>query len=74
MEKNLATLLLRYLDASEQAVKAKRGRDVSTYVSRYEECQQIESFIQALLVRMNSLYLDQVLQAFLGYKKKLTNV
>ncbi|GAB4364738.1 MAG: hypothetical protein Kow009_01500 [Spirochaetales bacterium] len=71
LEKNLATLLLRYLEAGELAVRAKRGRDVSTYVSQYEECKKVEELILSLLSRMNTLYLDGVLQAFIGYRHNL---
>ncbi|MCX7788201.1 MAG: histidine kinase [Spirochaetes bacterium] len=74
LEKNLAALLLEYLATSERAVKAKRGRDVSTYVNQYEECKQMEGLIQFLLTRMNTLYLDGVLQAFTGYRKILNTI
>jgi sensor histidine kinase YesM len=74
LEKNLATLLKKYLEASELAVNAKRGRDVETYVSQYEETQKIEGLIQFLLVKMNAMYLDAGLQAFLGYRNSLTTI
>ncbi|HOV39686.1 MAG TPA: HAMP domain-containing protein, partial [Spirochaetales bacterium] len=74
LEKNLASLLVKYLEASERAVNAKRGRDVGTYVSQYEETKKIEGLIQFLLVQMNAMYLNAGLQAFLGYRSNLTTI
>lgn len=49
LERNLAVLLDNYLASTENAVQAKRGRNVSSYVSQYDEAKKIEGLIKFLL-------------------------
>ncbi|MFQ3546968.1 MAG: histidine kinase, partial [Termitinemataceae bacterium] len=74
LERNLSVLLENYLRATDNTVQAKRGRNVSVYVSQYDEAKKLESLITFLLEKMNRLYLDQTLSAFMGYRSNLSLV
>lgn len=74
LERNLAILIDNYLAATENAVQAKRGRNVSIYVNQYDEAKKIEGLIKFLLDRMNTIYLDESLSSFMGYRSNISLV
>ena len=74
LERNLAMLIDNYLAATENAVQAKRGRNVSIYVNQYDEAKKIEGLIKFLLDRMNTIYLDESLSSFMGYRSNISLV
>ncbi|MCX7655236.1 MAG: histidine kinase [Treponemataceae bacterium] len=71
LERDLLLLIENYLTYSEQAVQAKRGRDVNTYVAAYEETKRSENSITFILEKLNSLYLEQALQSFSKYEQNM---
>lgn len=72
LERNLAILLDNYLVSTDNAVQAKRGRNVSIYVNQYDEAKKIESLINFLLDKMNTIYLDEALSSFMGYRTNIS--
>lgn len=74
LERNLAILIENYLASTDNAVQAKRGRNVSTYVSQYDEAKKIEGLIKFLLEKMNTIYLDEALTSFMGYRTNISIV
>ena len=64
LEKDLACLVESYLASAEGAVQAKRGRDVTKYVSLYEEARRGASLHRILSTRMDTIYLGQSLTGF----------
>lgn len=74
LERNLAILLDNYLVSTDKAVQAKRGRNVSIYVSQYDEAKKIESLVNFLLDKMNTIYLDEALSSFMGYRSNINLV
>lgn len=74
LERNLAILLDNYLVSTDNAVQAKRGRNVGVYVAQYDEAKKSEGLIKFLLEKMNTLYLDEALSSFMGYRNNISLV
>ncbi len=72
LEKDLACLVESYLASAEGAVQAKRGRDVTKYVSLYEEARRGASYIEFLSTRMDTIYLGQSLTGFSSYRANIS--
>lgn len=72
LEKDLAFLVDSYLVSAEGAVQAKRGRNVTQYVSLYEEARQTASLIEFLSTKMDTIHLGQSLKGFSSYKANIS--
>jgi sensor histidine kinase YesM len=71
LEKDLAFLIDSYLTSAEGAVQAKRGRDVTGYVSLYEDARETASLIEFLSATMDSIHLGQSLKGFSSYRANI---
>lgn len=54
MEKNIYNLSQQYLLLTEEAVEAKRGRNVEKYKSSYEEATRLYTYIQTCIYSLNN--------------------
>lgn len=55
LKNNIYYLGKNYLKVSEEAVKAKRGRDVQTYGERYEEAGKIKEYLNGYISSLNNI-------------------
>ncbi len=58
MERNIKKLSEEYLDLANQAVEAKRGRNVQKYSIRYQKASELYEYINAYIESLNN---DQLL-------------
>lgn len=54
MEKNIRHLSEHYLTVADDAVEAKRGRNVERYKTAYEEATQLYTYIQTYIYSLNN--------------------
>ncbi|MCR5508429.1 MAG: sensor histidine kinase [Lachnospiraceae bacterium] len=54
MEKCIAGMSETYLEGAEQAVNAKRGRNVLKYAALYNDCTKIYGFLNAYIYSLNN--------------------
>ena len=59
LEKNIRFMSESYLDAAEQAVQAKRGRNVEEYREDYEKADRLYSYINSYIYELNTLRFAQ---------------
>ncbi|MGN1206374.1 MAG: histidine kinase [Eubacterium sp.] len=55
LKNNIYHLGNNYLRISEEAVKAKRGRDVQTYGERYEEASKVKKYLLSYISSLNNI-------------------
>ena len=55
LKNNIYYLGKNYLKISEEAVKAKRGRDVNTYGERYEDAGKMKEYLNGYISRLNNI-------------------
>lgn len=55
LKNNIYYLGKNYLKLSEEAVKAKRGRDVQTYGERYEKAGKIKEYLNGYISSLNNI-------------------
>ena len=55
LKNNIYYLGKNYLKVSEEAAKAKRGRDVQTYGERYEEAGKIKEYLNGYISSLNNI-------------------
>lgn len=55
LKNNIYYLGKNYLKVSEEAVKAKRGRDVQTYGERYEKAGKIKEYLNGYISSLNNI-------------------
>jgi len=55
LEKNIRGMSLSYLDKAEEAVQAKRGRNVERYRAAYEEGQLLFGYINSYIYELNTI-------------------
>ena len=55
LKNNIYYLGKNYLKVSEEAVTAKRGRDVQTYGDRYEEAGKIKEYLNGYISSLNNI-------------------
>lgn len=53
-EKNIKNMSLRYLTLTEEAVNAKRGRDVESYRLLYDEATELHRYLKAYIADLNN--------------------
>lgn len=53
LERNISRMLTTYLDETEQAISAKRGRDIETYTQHYNQAATIFRYIQNYADQLN---------------------
>ena len=54
MKKSIVDLSYTYLEKADEAVNAKRGRNVSKYVSTYAECSRIYDYLNSYIYSLNN--------------------
>ena len=54
LEKNIRGMSLSYLSKAEEAVQAKRGRNVEHYKAAYEEAGQLYDYINSYIYELNT--------------------
>lgn len=54
MEKNIYNLSRNYLDKTDEAVQAKRGRNVERYKNAYEEATRLNGYIETYIYSLNN--------------------
>lgn len=54
MEKTIRSLAGNYLDKADEAVKAKRGRNIVKYTQNYEECDRLFGYLNTYLYSLNN--------------------
>lgn len=54
MEKNIHNLSQSYLDKTDEAVEAKRGRNVECYKNAYEEATRLNNYIETYIYSLNN--------------------
>ena len=54
MKKSIVDLSYTYLEKADEAVNAKRGRNVSKYVSTYAECSRIYDYLNNYIYSLNN--------------------
>ena len=54
MEKNIYHLSRSYLDKTDEAVEAKRGRNVERYKNSYEEATRLNNYIETYIYSLNN--------------------
>lgn len=59
LEKNIRAMSESYLETAEQAVQAKRGRNVEEYRSFYESARELYDYINAYIYELNTLRFEQ---------------
>ena len=73
LKNNIYYLGKNYLKISEEAVKAKRGRDVNTYGERYEDAGKMKEYLNGYISSLNNIQFQGnshnylLLQNFLCY-------
>ncbi len=55
LEKNIRTMSEGYLELAEQAVSAKRGRDIERYKASYEQATELYGYISDSIESLNDL-------------------
>ena len=55
LEKNIRDMSLTYLEKAEEAVQAKRGRNVEHYKTAYEEGHQLYNYINSYIYQLNTI-------------------
>lgn len=55
LEKNIRGMSLSYLEKAEEAIQAKRGRNVERYKSAYESGRQIYDYINTYIYELNTI-------------------
>lgn len=55
LEKNIRGMSLSYLDKAEEAVQAKRGRNVERYRAAYEDGRLLRGYINSYIYELNTL-------------------
>jgi sensor histidine kinase YesM len=74
LQKDLAGLLDSYLEDTEAAVAAKRGRDVQRYTERYENSEQTAELARFLIVRIEGVFISDSLRAFSAFNSRIAAV
>ena len=59
LEKNIRGMSLSYLEIAEEAIQAKRGRNVERYKSAYESGRQIYDYINTYIYELNTIRFSQ---------------
>jgi Putative regulator of cell autolysis len=54
LEKNIYEMSQTYLELTNEAVKAKRGRNVEAYKQKYEEAEEIYNYINTHIYNLNN--------------------
>ena len=54
MKKCITDMSYTYLDRADDAINAKRGRNVSKYVSTYDECLRIYDYLNTYIYSLNN--------------------
>lgn len=73
IEKNIYSMSLTYLEKADEAVEAKRGRNVSKYNDDYSEAKRLHGYLQSYINSLNtSVFLESsnnysLLRTFLTY-------
>lgn len=70
-ERNLSALLKEFIAAGDDAVKAKRGRAISEYESRYARVEELASFIRDRADALSLYRLDSQLDAFSVFSSEM---
>lgn len=70
----LTKLIERFIELSESAVEAKRGRDVEAYSSYQIKVKQLKSLANMLLLRIESLVLNNTLKGFSSFQSIIPKV
>ena len=55
MERNIRNMTLEYLDVTDEAMQAKRGRNIERYGQRYEEAELKFEYINEWIYSLNNL-------------------
>ena len=53
-ERDIRNMLDTYLKIADQAVQAKRGRDIDEYTSKYNECTKIKDYLNTYIYSVNN--------------------
>ena len=53
-ERNIRKMTENYLNVADAAVSAKRGRNIMEYTRRYDECQQLYSYLNVYIYSLNN--------------------
>ncbi|MDN5315805.1 MAG: two-component system, sensor histidine kinase YesM [Clostridiales bacterium] len=59
LEKNIYNMILSWLDETELAISAKRGRDVEQYIAHFDEARVIFGYINEYISRLNTVQFRQ---------------
>jgi nitrogen fixation/metabolism regulation signal transduction histidine kinase len=59
LEKNIYNMILSWLDETELAISAKRGRDVEQYIAHFDEAIIIFGYINEYISRLNTVQFRQ---------------
>lgn len=71
LKNNIYHLGKNYLKVCEEAVNAKRGRDVQTYGARYEEAKKIKEYLSGYISSLNNVQFQGNSNNYLLLQKSL---
>lgn len=71
LQRDLATLVERYLSDAEGSVKAKRGRDVQAYADYYDSSERTATLVRYLISRIEDIYMADSLTAYSAFNSRI---
>lgn len=71
LKNNIFHLGENYLQLCEEAIKAKRGRDVGKYGEKYEEAEKVKNYLLAYVSRLNEIQFQDNSGNYLLLQKSL---
>ncbi|MBE6023096.1 MAG: HAMP domain-containing protein [Cellulosilyticum sp.] len=74
MEYHIREILDRYLTTADEAVQAKRGRNIKGYNASYEEASQLADYIYTYIESLNSMQLKTNTQNYLRLRQSLERI
>jgi two-component system sensor histidine kinase YesM len=74
LRRQLARVIDRYLEDAEASVRAKRGRDVEGYASRYESSARSAELARYLIGRIEGISMADSLDAFSAFNSRIPAV
>jgi sensor histidine kinase YesM/CHASE3 domain sensor protein len=73
-ERNISTLLSRYVSEADKAVEAKRGRNIGEYTSRFRDAETLAVFLSERIDSLSQIELNGSLDLFFLFSKNLERI
>jgi signal transduction histidine kinase len=64
LERNVATLIKRFIDAGQEALRAKRGRNVPAYGAAFARVERLSAYLADRADALSLLRLDESIEGF----------